>query len=464
MTRRTLALSVLIVVVLAAGVAGAFTYDGGAYPDEWDERVADLAEFVEDERELRFDHPVHVDFLADDEFNELVTTDEADLTEEDKEEIEHTAAILRALGLIGGDVDVFDAFNELNEVGILAFYDPEEERVRVKGTEMSPNLRVTLVHELTHALQDQHFDIGDLQEVEEETESSTYRGLVEGDASRVQHAYTETLDEDEAADLAEEEDALGQEVEAADLPAVLEAILGAPYALGEPLASALVEADGIRALNDALQDPPTTDEPLLDPLGYLEAGDDEEAVDVDTPALEDGEEEVDRGFFGSIAWYVMLAQRIDSREALGAVDGWGGDAYVAYDRDGTVCVRIAYRGDTADDAKELEDALASWVREMPPGAASVGRDGDDGLTLQSCDPGDEASVPEEVTAQDLMVVPAVRSSLAVLVLSQGADADQARCFADAVVGELSNEQLVSDEADPAIVRALTEIGARCRAA
>jgi hypothetical protein len=459
MTRRRL-LGVLIVVVLVIGVTAAVTHDDSRYPAEWeDERVANLAAFVEEERGLEFEHPVFVDFLAEDEFNALVTTDEADLSDEDREEIEEVAAFLRALGLMAADVDLFESFNVLSEVGILAFYDPEDERVRVKGTDLTPGLRVTLVHELTHALQDQHFDLGRLEEVEEETDTSSFRALVEGDATRVENAYVESLDEDERAEVEEKEQADLEDFEEEDLPPVLAAILAAPYALGEPLATTIVEADGRDALDEALQDPPASDEPLLDPLGYL-AGD--EPIEVESPELADGEEEVDSGQFGAVGWYVMLAQRIDPATALAAVDGWGGDAYVAYDRDGTVCVRIAYRGDSADEAEELEDALTTWTREMPPGAATVARKGDDGLLLQSCDPGDDASVPDDVTVQDLMVLPATRSAITAAVLSQGANEKQARCFAHAVVREFSVDELVAEEASESMRRRISELAAGCR--
>ena len=52
----------------------------------------------------------------------------------------------------------------VSDGGTLAFYDPTDERVRVRGTEMTVGLEVTLVHELTHALQDQHFDLERLNE------------------------------------------------------------------------------------------------------------------------------------------------------------------------------------------------------------------------------------------------------------------------------------------------------------
>ena len=46
----------------------------------------------------------------------------------------------------------------------LAFYDPRTQDVYVRGTDTTaPATRVTLAHELTHALQDQHFDLRALQ-------------------------------------------------------------------------------------------------------------------------------------------------------------------------------------------------------------------------------------------------------------------------------------------------------------
>ena len=43
--------------------------DGIDHPEEWDERVVDLAAFVEQERGLEFERPVTVEFLNDDEYS-----------------------------------------------------------------------------------------------------------------------------------------------------------------------------------------------------------------------------------------------------------------------------------------------------------------------------------------------------------------------------------------------------------
>ncbi len=202
-------LGTAITVVLLAGLftASARSLDPGPdHPDEWDPRVADLAAYVEDERELGFDHPVHVDFLTPAEYTEA-TTGGDDLSEEqERDDLEVFASQLRALGVASGDIDLYEAFNAVVDGGTLAFYDPTDERIRVRGTEMTVGLEVTLVHELTHALQDQRFELDRLRDPSIDSgASSAFRALGEGDAVRVENAYIEEeLDEAEQADYDEE--------------------------------------------------------------------------------------------------------------------------------------------------------------------------------------------------------------------------------------------------------------------
>ena len=158
-------LGVAIGVVFLAGIVGACVIvsgdDGPSHPDEWDPRVADLAAFVEDERGLDFDHPVYVDFLTAGASTRRQTTDDDGRRRGRRAGRATTdyAGQLRALGVASGELDLYEAFNSVVDSGTLAFYDPTDERIRVRGTEMTVGLEVTLVHELTHALQDQHFDL-----------------------------------------------------------------------------------------------------------------------------------------------------------------------------------------------------------------------------------------------------------------------------------------------------------------
>ena len=97
--------------------------------------------------------------------------------------------MFRALGLVEGDVDLFDKSNELQGKGIIGYYSYEDERLRVRGTELTPAVESTIVHELTHALQDQNFDLGkrfeELDKADDANSSAASDGfdaLVEGDA------------------------------------------------------------------------------------------------------------------------------------------------------------------------------------------------------------------------------------------------------------------------------------------
>src|SRR3546814_7782375 len=98
---------VALLLLGAAAVVVVLLDRDSDHPDEWDSRVADLIPIVEKERGLEFKHPVHVDFRSEKDFRKDMTADEGDLTQEDKDELEQTSGLLRALGLLKSDVDLF---------------------------------------------------------------------------------------------------------------------------------------------------------------------------------------------------------------------------------------------------------------------------------------------------------------------------------------------------------------------
>ena len=75
----------------------------------------------------------------------------------DHRDIRRYTSLLRALGLVTGKVDLLGATNEANGAGTLAYYSFEDKQITIRGQRLTPAVRSTLVHELTHALQDQHF-------------------------------------------------------------------------------------------------------------------------------------------------------------------------------------------------------------------------------------------------------------------------------------------------------------------
>jgi hypothetical protein len=445
------------------GVAAWATFGrqhGPWHPDEWDPRVEQIAQFVQDERGVLYEHPVYVDFLSEDEFKADVTSSDEDLTDDDRAEIDQTESTLRALGLVEGDIDLFAEQNQLTGEGTLAYYDPETERVRVKGTEMTPALEVTLAHELTHALQDQMVDLDEVRENLDSDDAVRFRSVVEGDASNVEDAYaSKELTDDEHARYVEESKAQS-DVDLDGVPPALVAFFEAPYAIGPSFDQIVQERGGSSALDALLRNPPTTDRQLLDPRAYFDHTD---AVPVDTPAVPDGAESLDDGEFGALQWYVVLASRIAPIRTLDIVDNWAGDSYVSYRLDGKVCVKSRYVARDASGAEKVEDAMDLWIQDGMSDSANLIKVDERTLELVACDPGADASVPSsDVGVEDLLGAPAMRLSLVAEAMdSLDGDLDAAWCAADGVVRAIPREALTSQDLSVADRRTVAEVMTGC---
>ena len=146
---------------------------------------------------------------------------------------------------------------------------------------------------------------------------------------RIEERYTrEVLTEEEQASYDAEYAGEIEDSEAStgDVPAFVNATFAVPYLLGQPFAVMLANEGGNAAVDDAFRDPPDTEEHLFDPASFL-AGEGDKAVDLE---LDDDVEVIEDGPFGSPAWYLVLAERIDPKVAFDATLGWGGDAYAVY--------------------------------------------------------------------------------------------------------------------------------------
>lgn len=470
--------TVFVVVVLALVAAGGFAAirlsDFGDdakeidFPDKWDKRVRPYVRIVERERDLDFRHPIEVEFLSDEEFREEVTADEDDLTDEEREEIKQFTGLMRAVGLVEGELDLFEAQNQLSGSAILGRYSSEDKQIRIRGKKLTLAVEVVLVHELTHALQDQHFDLQrrseELEQADDSEGEAAFRALVEGDAQRIEEVYVEELGKRGRAAYQREQrkQSKGLDKGSDDVPEVLKTMMGAPYALGSALLNLAIELDGNDEVDDLFRDPPASTENLLDPWTVLE--DEDVPVEVEEPALGEGEDEFDSDIFGGLGWYLVLAERIPLIDALDAADGWAGDSYVAFERDNVSCFRANIAADSRADFIELRDALEAWVAALPGATASVDAEGDL-ATFESCDPGvDAARVGKDVSAKALRLALA-RTYVAANVIGAGADDDWARCFADKYVHEFRPEQVFDPEFgkdDPAVQSRFREMGLGCR--
>jgi hypothetical protein len=452
--QRLLAAAITVVLLIDAGVVAGRAGDDD-HPDRWDPRVADLAHWVEEARDLPFDHPVQVEFLSPADYTKATTSEPGALGEDQAHELEETVSVLRAVGVTSGPLDLKAALDQVNDAGTLAYYDPNDQTVRIRGTQMTVGLRVTLAHELTHALQDQHFHIGRLlDEAEDSGQADARRALAEGDASRIEDRYVK--DELSAAEQDEYHAELQGEIDRSEedtggVPDFLAAAFSAPYALGPPFVQLLEDHGGNRGVDEGFHRPPSTEEHLFDPASYL-AHEGAKGVDL-------GKGVTHEDVLGITSWYLVLAQRIDPLQAFEAALGWNGDGLGRVREGGRACVRAVYRGDTEEDERQMADAIAAWAAALPAGQArAIERGGHPGF--QACDPGPDVDLHVRDISRQLLVLPNTWGYLEAEA-SQVLDPAGDRCFARRVLEGITVDQL----ADPTQAAALTDrVQARASAA
>ncbi|HEV7887129.1 MAG TPA: DUF6782 family putative metallopeptidase [Acidimicrobiales bacterium] len=323
-------------------------------PPELAGLIAELEAFVEAKRGLTFLHPVKITLLSDKDFRKRID----DQSKYDQAEVDKTTRVLRALDLIPAGTDLAKAQRELLGGAVVGYYDAKAKALFVRGGKPTPAVRETLVHELTHAAQDQHFGVDrpDLAKKEDESDQA-WSGLAEGDAVRIEQLYLASLSKKEQ-DAAAKEQAK-QTGGIKDVPRVLIEALSFPYVVGPRFVQTVVGRAGQARLDAAFAAPPTTSEQLLHPDKFL-AG--EGALEVPDPPTDNNAKVIDRGVFGEFGFIQQLEDVITDQNALfRAAAGWGGDRYVAWDEGPKTCVRVDVVMDTPQDADDLRRALQKWV-------------------------------------------------------------------------------------------------------
>lgn len=334
---------------------------------ELDAVVADLQAVVEQERGLVFREGIDIELLDDENYIERSRADfEADLAE-DPEDLANSAAALGALGLWPEGVDPVEVLGEYLSVGSLGYYDPETGEMVVRGAADTPNLRITLVHELTHALDDQHFDL-DRPELDDRPDEAgfAFSALVEGNASRVEAAYTASLTDEERADAEAEQQGYIDGIDISGFPPILLAQQQFVYRTGADFVQALYDEGGNAAVDRALEDPPTTTEQILEPEDWP----DRDAV-VEVPAPEADGEVVEESVAGQFLIHALASLSEDE-----PTPEWDGDNTVLWQDGDQDCLRMAVAG----DLEALETGLTPWAEQA---GAEMEVDGDL-LVVTSC--------------------------------------------------------------------------------
>ena len=351
-----------------------------------------------------------------------------------------------------GSFDLASVYEDPDTSSVLAYYDPATKRITVRGKVLDPAHRVTLAHELTHALDDQQFDLAKVQRATTSSGASVRDDLVEGDADHVADLYQLGMTTGERAMLETELAEQSASAEASEpgsissdaTPEILAVLTAAPYVLGAPMVATIVSTHTQRGLDAAFRTPPASDEPAFD---VLVAARPHRVARVAAPRLLAGEHRIGTpDVLGPFALYTMLSSRIDPVQALDAMDGWAGDAKVSFRRHGTRCLRVAVAGHTPTQTQRILTALRDYAAAIPAASSTV-EDTGSTATLTACDPG-ERSTPAVPYARRALRLLTLRNDVVAGALAVGTSMDSARCASKSITHDALFLERVASAADP----------------
>jgi len=364
-------------------------------------RVAAIKPEVARLRALAFSREVPTNYQPAAEFRTFVRREIA--RELPPERSRNMSAAYAHLGFLVKPLDVATVVEQAMTTQAGAYYDPAAKALfLVMVPESELMLDTISAHELTHALQDQHFDLTRYLPSDrslDDDAATARRFVAEGDATLVMMLYTmralggdgqspalvsqlrrriaklAALDIDALKAQSKAQSALfggmdgeiKKSIDAMDEipPIVLVPLLDA-YMKGALVVLTAYEHGGWPSVDALYRDPPASTEQVLHPdtklVGARERPRRVTLARTSEPKLADN-------VVGELQWQVYF-QLWKSPGAAEAAAGWGGDHYTVIRRkDGRLIGRIATIWDTADDAQQFADAYLASLAARFPGAA-----------------------------------------------------------------------------------------------
>lgn len=327
-------------------------------PADVQSAIIELMRTTERLRGLVFLEPPVITVVSDEELEARVRQS----IEEETENIDADEALYALLGLVPPDVDLVALYSDLYGDQVGGFYDGDEDELVIPSDEsLSPLQRLTLVHELTHALTDQHFGMfdtyGELVDQQRYDQATAFLSLIEGDATLTEILYLQELPTDEQrAVVSESLEADSTTLQRA--PLFIRESLVFPYTAGFEFAQRLYELGGFSEIGRAYAQPPVSSEQIIEPRDFRR----DLPQDVPAPVSEvAGYDLVYDSVWGELGWELMLEQVLGDTVAREASGGWGGDRYVYFFDGVEGALVIEYRGDLERDVDELQSALIDYI-------------------------------------------------------------------------------------------------------
>lgn len=285
-------------------------------------------------------------------------------------EMHATEVALKKLALVPPEFQYRSFVVKLLTEQVAGYYDPKAQQFYLADWIDLEGQKPVMAHELTHALQDQHFNLRRFEKWpagDSDAELAAH-GLIEGDASLAMTLY---MAKNPLVALAFIRSLGGNNIASEQInqaPRVIRESLVFPYVQGSEWATRVYKRGGWAAVSQAYAKLPLSTEQILHPEKYFDY---EMPVKVLLPdlrtALGSGWKRIDYDVNGEWSLYLILDQFLNaSVESRRAAAGWSGDRYALYEgsKPGEVFIVQLTAWDTQNDAQEFFDAYTkrTWRR------------------------------------------------------------------------------------------------------
>jgi hypothetical protein len=298
-------------------------------------------------------------------------------------ELEAAGKALVVFGLVPRDFQLKDFTIKLLTEQVAGFYDPKTKEFFIADWNELEAQKPVIAHELTHALQDQHFNLRRFEKWPDgdSDREMAIHALIEGDATVLMYDYLlKPLNRSVAqlpmtiSKMAEAgmNMASGDDVKMLKAaPAAIRESLIFPYVYGADFAQEILRRQGWAAVSQAYTDLPQSTEQILhfDKYEAREAPVKVQLAEL-PPSMARDWKRLLTDINGEFGYQLILAEYISKPEARKAAAGWGGDQYALYERASDGRLMIAQRSDwdTPADATEFVQAYALRTRKRYPEA------------------------------------------------------------------------------------------------
>lgn len=240
------------------------------------------------------------------------------------DEIKADELALKMFGFVPQDFDLRKSTMDLLTEQAAAFYDYDEKRLFLMEESNIDSERMTLAHELSHALADQHFNLEKFMDEKpsNDDENLAHSSVVEGQASWLMIAYGLKVAGQRPAPTLEMlrpitdsgSASTGDYPVLSDAPIYIKQSLIFPYAQGTTFFNAVFERLGKRAFAEVFQRPPSGSSQILHPDRYFA---NQQPSHPTLPDLKDlsGRDEITEGSVSEFDHQMLIRQYVDQAHA-----------------------------------------------------------------------------------------------------------------------------------------------------